>query len=152
MDSSNKILFIIGGIAIALGILTFAFFILNFSTEKGNDLTNEITAGVDNMMESKYTMYDGDTVSGSAVVNMISSTYSSDDNVYILVKTNANASGVYYVCDSNNERHDSDSQRNLMKNAKTKSHNNYITPTGKFYGEVIRNANGAIVGLTFTQQ
>lgn len=152
MDSSNKVISIIAAIAIILLIIMFAFGIVTFAINKGNNLTNEISENIDSMMETEYTMYDGEVISGSNVTNLISNTFSSSDNVYILVKTKANSSGVYYVCNADGERLESSVERNLVKNSKTKTNDNYITPTGKFYGEIMRNENGAIVGIVFTQQ
>lgn len=144
-----NILATVGG---TLLVITFLFGIIYLVVTKANGITNNITESVDNVEESKYTIYDGEEVTGSSVVNMIKTTSSSSDDIYVLVKTKANTSGVYYVCDANNTRLSADAQRTLMKNARTKTNNNYITPTAKFYGEVIRNQNEAIVGIVFTQQ
>lgn len=152
MDSSNKVITIIASIAIVLLIVMFGFGIVTFAINKGNNLTNEISENIDTMMETEYTMYDGEIVSGSNVTNLISNTFSGSDNVYILVKTKANPSGVYYVCGTDGERLESDVERTLVRNSKTKTNDNYIVPTGKFYGEVIRNENGAIIGIVFTQE
>jgi hypothetical protein len=148
----NKVLMWIGAIAAALLILGFGFWAVKYGINKGKDTVNEAGESIDNMLETKYTMYDGEIISGSNVVNVISSTFSSSDNIYIMVKTKSNPSGVYYVCSSDCEKLDHDAQRTLVRNSKTKTNANYITPTGKFYGEVERNENGAIVGIVFTQE
>lgn len=151
-ESSNKTMMIIAGLGSVLLVITFGFFIVNFAINKGNDITNTVSEKMDTVLESEYTQYDGEEITGSAVVNMIKTVDASSDDIYVLVKTNANTSGVYYVCDSNNTRLDADVERGLIKDARTKTNNNYITPSEKFYGEVIRNQNKAIVGVSFTQQ
>lgn len=150
--SANKVLMIIAEIAAVMLVIVFGFFAVKFAIDKGKGIVNEAGETIDTTLETKYTMYDGEIISGSNVVNVISTTFSSSDNVYILVKTKENPSGVYYVCDSDCERLDSDAERTLVRNSKTKTSANYITPTGKFYGEVMRNDNEAIVGIVFTQE
>ena len=41
---------------------------------------------------------------------------------------------------------------NDVKRAQTPTSVNYINPTGRFLGAVVRDANGTITGLEFVQQ
>ena len=38
------------------------------------------------------------------------------------------------------------------KSAQVATNSNYINPTGRFLGAVVRDANGTITGLSFVQQ
>lgn len=151
-NEANPVLKLIASIVIVLVIIAAIFGIVMFAISKANTLTDSVSEEVDKMMETEYTQYDGETISGANLVNLIKRTYSDTDPIYILVKTKANTTGVYYVCDSSATRLADTTERTLVANSKKKSDNNYIAPTGKFYGEVQRNANGAIIGIIFTQQ
>lgn len=91
---------------------------------------------------------------GSTVLNLIKTTYSSvnDDPIYILVKTASNTAGVYYVCDSSGAKLDSSVQSGLVRNAQKKGNGNYVMPSASFTGQVDRDSNGSIIGITFTQE
>lgn len=149
---AQKVLMIIAEIAAVILIIVFGFFAVKYAIDKGRNIVNEAGENIDSTLETKYTMYDGEIISGSNVVNVISTTFSGSDNIYILVKTKENPTGVYYVCSADCERLEHDEERTLVRNSKTKTNANYITPTGKFYGEVQRNDNDAIVGIVFTQE
>lgn len=151
-EGGNRTILIIAGIAIVLLVITFGYGIVKFAISKGNTLTNKISENIDSVLESNLTQYDGEQISGSNVLNVIKNLESGSDDVYVKVITLANSGGTFYVCDSSNNRIDTAQERTLLKNARTKTNNNYITPSAYFEGEVIRNANNAIVGIVFTQQ
>lgn len=151
-NEANPVLKLIASIVIVLLIIATIVGIVMFAISKANSLTDSVNEEVDKVLEAKYTQYDGEVISGSNLLNVIKTTYSDTEPVYIQVKTISNTSGVYYVCDSSAKPLDDATERNLIKDARTKSNNNYIAPTGKFYGEVQKNANGAIIGIVFTQQ
>ena len=151
-NEANPVLKLIASIVIVLVIIAAIFGIVMFAISKANTLTDSVSEEVDKMMETEYTQYDGETISGANLVNVIKRVYSDSDPIYIKVCTKSNTSGVYYVCDASVNRLNESTERTLVANSKKKSDSNYIAPTGKFYGEVQRNANGAIVGIIFTQQ
>lgn len=151
-ESSNKVLYIIVGIVAVLLVISFGFLLIRSALEKGNVLTNSVNDKMDNILESQYTQYEGTEVSGSQVLNLINETYTASDFVYITVTTKAGTTTTY-VCDATTlDKFTSSAQSTLITNAKDKAHNNYITPTGKFVGTVVRNTNQAIVGITFQQK
>ena len=151
-DSGSDILKTVGSIFITLlivgAVVGLVMAGIGLFNQAGDKMTNTATS----IMETEYTQYDGASPSGSSVVNLIQQKKSGDDNIYILVKTKMNTSGVYYICDANNVKLDADTMRALVKDMKTNTSSNYINPSKKFYGEVIRNDNNAIVGIVFTQE
>lgn len=151
-NEGNPVLKFIAGIVLVLVIIGCIAGIVIFAVSKANTLTDDVNEQMDKIMETKYTQYDGEVISGSNLLNVIKTSYSDTEPIFIQVKTLSNTSGVYYVCDSTATPLDEATERNLIKAAKTKSDNNYIAPTGKFYGEVQRNKNGGIIGIVFTQQ
>ena len=55
--------------------------------------------------------------------------------------------------DTSGNKIQSTAEMTLLKNAKNRTHADYINPGQLFYGEVIRDAsNNAIVGITFTEE
>ena len=151
-ESSSKVITLIAGIATTLLVITFGFFIVNTLLSKGNDITNDLTNKLDSMLEAEYVQYDGAEVYGSVVSNLITSARNGDDNIYIAVTTLQSSSATYYVSDNKNVRIEDTAHSTLVKASKTKTSNEYINPSAKFLGTVVRNSNKAIVGITFVQQ
>lgn len=151
-NEANPVIKFLLGVALVLFVGGIIVGVVMNAGKKAQNLSDEITKTTDNLLDTKYTQYDGESISGSNVLNLIKSTYSDDDEIYIQVKTKSNSTGVFYVCDSTPKKLDSSAEKNLIKDATTKSSNNYITPNKKFLGEVIRNQNDAIIGIVFEQQ
>lgn len=153
MKDSQKILYIIAALFLALLIIFFAFRVYNFSQQKGESAITKIDQTFTDMEESRYTQYHGEYISGGTVLSFIKDCESKSDGAYITVKTNKNAGGATYVYDTSGNKIQSTAEKTLLKNAKTRTHADYINPGQLFYGEVIRDAsNNAIVGITFTEE
>ena len=152
-EESNKVIGIflgLGGLAIVAAL---AFGLINTAKEKTDDVSNQLFGTMDVAMEREYTQYDGKSdIGGNTVKNVITNAEAKTDGVYILVKTKMNTAGVYYIYDSNGTRIDDTTHKELKKNLNQRTHNDYINPTGTFDGEAIRNDNGGLVGVVFTQQ
>ena len=154
-ESSNKVLFIIVGIVAVLLVISFGFLVVRSALAKGNNLTNAVNDKMDNVLESTYTQWEGETVSGTQVLNVINETYTSTDPICIIVVTGTTTTtSTTYCCDAiaTLVKLDSATQATRVNNAKAKANPAYITPTGKFLGTVQRNDRGTIVSVTFTQQ
>lgn len=152
--NTEKMLHIIAGIVITLFVIGISFGIVSAVSSNTDKYTTEFDNTTRQILESKYTKYDGAPTSGSIVLNLIKTTYSgaTDDPVYIFVKTTSNPAGVYYVCDSSGTRLDSSTESGLVRNAQKRGNGNYIMPSASFTGQVDRDTNGAIIGITFTQE
>lgn len=151
-EQSTNVIGIIAALAASLLVIGFLFFAVKSALDKGQGMVNNVNEKMDNAIESQYTQYADRENTGSTVMNVIKDIAAGKENIYVLVKTKANTTGVYYVCGSDNTRLESSAQAALIKNARTKTHNDYITPSEMFFGEINRNSNNAIVGITFTQQ
>ena len=95
------------------------------------------------MKESNLTSYDELVLTGSDVVNFIKKhldSYASIENspLCIYIKT-SNAENTY----TNNSD---------IVNIKNFTHNQYISPLGKFIGEVVRDENDVIYLMKFIQE
>ena len=154
MDSAQDVLKIIVGLALLMLVISFSVLIVASALKKGNNLTNQMNDKIDNVLESTYTQWEGETVSGTQVMNVISETYNSTDPICIIVVTKNGPTTTTYCCDATTTltKNASATQSGLVANAKNKANAAYITPTGKFLGTITRNANDSIVSVTFTQQ
>ncbi len=98
--------------------------------------------------EYELTMYDGEEIKGSQVVNYIKKNlgdYSSEETAPIYIRVLTVASGSQYTNDYVNKEHIRD-----IKNISETEH--YIKPTACFDAEVIRSENKVILGICFTQR
>ena len=152
-NEANPVLKLIAGIGLVLVVIGVVVGIVMFAKGKANELTNEIAKTTDSLLESKFTQYDGENITGANVLNLIKTTYSEDNEVYILVKNKSNSTGVYYCYKADLTKFTAAEQSAAIKKAQSKADTRcYITPSGKFSGEVVRNSNDTIVGLIFTQE
>lgn len=151
-NEANPVVKFMIGLVLVLFVGGVIIGIVTLMTKKAQSVGDEALAITDNLLETKYTQYDGESISGSNLLNLIKQSYADSEEMYICVKTTANTGGVFYVCDQSATRLPDTTQKTLVKDATTKSNSNYITPTKKFLGSVDRNTNGAIIGITFEQQ
>lgn len=151
-DSPNIVVRIVIGLVLTLLVGAFAFFIFRTVKSTGDDVTNQVTAKMTAALEAQYTAYEGTTVTGSEVINLINDTYAGQEPIYITVCTNLDAGGKTYCYSTALAKISSTTESTLVQSAKDKSKDEYITPNGQFVGTVVRNDNNAIVGLKFTQK
>lgn len=129
---------IITCLIVALGIRA-----ANTAKEIGNSAISNMAQYNNDIKENEMRMYDNEEVYGIDVVNCIKKylgdyTELEEAPLYITVKTslseNTYINSVYL-----------DHIRNF-------SHNRYIKPTSIFIGQVVRNDNRVILGISFTQK
>lgn len=160
MEGIYKILLFIGGGVLVLLVIAFGIRTYRNTQDQANQIGTQITDKVNNALELQYTQYDGQIISGSEVLNVIKDTYAASDYAQVSVKTSGAAAAVIYVTD---RAHGATSvgpgtkaaaatYSAAVANAQDKTNANYIAPTGKFKGEVTRDANGTIVEIYFEQQ
>ena len=149
MENSLKGLMLAAGIIITCIIISLGFYIAREASDTASSGTGQINELQAEFADTSKTMYENTEVSGSEVINVIRKF--SDEMIGIKVQTKKNTS--YYIYQFS----DSDGS---LKNASTLDYKsaqnatsaNYINPTGRFLGAVIRDANGTITGLSFVQQ
>ncbi len=158
MENSLKGLMLAAGIIITCIIISLGFFIAREASDTANTGAGQITELTAEFSDASLTMYDGTSVSGSEVLNVLRKY--EDEEIGILVKNLATkSSGTFYNYSITFEK-DSLTQGELGSKANNKyadarsakNSNVYINPTGKFLGSVVRNSNGSIIGLVFNQE
>lgn len=106
--------------------------------DKRNDLnegTEKINSAISSMVEFDLLTYDGGSISGDLLLDLINDARDGKLDVIIKVKTlQMTVSPAPYP-----------------STAPLKTDSNYINPNGNFKGKVTRNENGIITEITFTQ-
>ncbi len=155
MENSLKMLMIGAAVVITLAVITSGFFILRQgqgilknSTEKIGEISSDIE-------ESEFTMYEDQKISGSEVVNLVRKY--DDKRMGIYVETGKDTNGEWYINNisgitSNDYIGEISSSGEKISKMIDENNNEYVNPSGKFLGKVIRNENDTIIGLYFVQQ
>lgn len=144
MENSLKGLLLAAGTIITCIVIGLGFYIAREARDTANSGAGQINKLNAEFTESDKTMYDGLQVSGSEVVNVISK-YKNDD-ICIKVETKK-ASAAYVYSDTSL----TGKSGLTLKEAQKINGNFYINPNAQFMGEVLRDDNRVIVGLSFKQ-
>lgn len=142
IDEVLKIIIFAAGITIACILLTLAFTTMDKARQTANITSNNIDQYNQALQEADIVMYDGLSVRGCDVVNFykkyLGEVGEAEDAPFtITVKTEVNKS---YVDNS------------YIKQIQTVDNENYIKPTAKFVGKVIKNKNGIITEVIFEKE
>lgn len=161
---SSAIIAIVAIVAACI-IGAFIFTTVQSQKESGNQAVSKTETMNSSLDESRYTQYDGATVTGTQVLAAIK--LLKNDGIAVIVNNGKqstqylNTIGVHNVAsntgtlsstaDSSGNQGDAP-YADLMKKAKTKSETAYyITSTGNFTGTVIRDSgNQSIIGVVFS--
>lgn len=149
MENSLKGLMLAAGIIITCIIISLGFYIAREASDTASSGTGQINELQAEFADTSKTMYENTEVSGSEVINVIRKF--SDEMIGIKVQTKKNTSYyIYQFSDADGSLKQASSLD--YKSAQNASAENYINPTGRFLGAVVRDANGTITGLCFVQQ
>lgn len=154
-DLVYKILFIVVGVI--LSGLMIAWLVSTYKDKKneadaGNQKINSITG---QMADFELTIYDGASIKGEALRELIAALTEKETQISIKVKTLDGFVGSYIyntIPAENGRRINLDTSDTIAASPTSdKAALGYITPSGNFIGEVLRNDNDEIVCLQFTQ-
>lgn len=148
MENSLKGLTLAAGIIITCIIISLGFYVAREARDTAANGTGQINKLQAEFSDTSKTMYDGTEVSGSEVLNVIRKY--SEDTFGILVHTNKQSTYYHYQFDTSTGELGKN-VNNSYKNAQDVTNSSYINPTGRFEGSVVKDVNGTIVGLVFTQ-
>lgn len=136
MEDSTKGISFAAGVLIVIGLVSIALVIYNIVMPMLNTGVKNTSSISQRITNSGYSQYDGTQKQGSEVISAINTQAS--DTLKVTVKTNSNTSGTSYTTTS--------------YNITDKDDDDYIEPTEKFNSVLVTNKNGAITGITFTQE
>lgn len=126
-------------VIIAVILSALALYMANTSKSTINSGTTQYTQLTSEYSEINATMYDGLDVSGAKVIEVIKDMARDGGTVQVTVKTKLNTAGATYQGDTTYTAGD------------TPNSNDHINETGTFRGEVVKNANGMVTQIIFTQ-
>lgn len=152
MDSSLKGLILAAGIIITCIVISLGFYISRQSKDtaySGVDQINKLNA---EFTESDKTMYEGISIAGSEVINVINKFKSEEISVVVTTKSNNTTYYGYSVSGTGGKYVLGSITSNSTQTAKKVSNACYIKPTAQFLGTILRDSNDAIIGIHFTQQ
>lgn len=148
MENSLKGLTLAAGIIITCIIISLGFYVAREARDTAANGTGQINKLQAEFADTSKTMYDGTEVSGSEVLNVIRKY--SDETFGILVHTNKQSTYYHYQFDVSTGQLGK-IVNNSYKSAQDIGNSCYINPTGRFEGNVVKDANGTIIGLVFSQ-
>lgn len=143
-DIAVKIFLVVVGV-ILVGLLI-AWSVGVFKDKK-NDLnrsTEKINNAIESMADFDLMIYEGDSIKGDTVIDLINEVNEKMYDIKITVKTNMNKNGSTYGKGENSKWKAYD--------IADKTDENYINPNGIFTGELIKNGNGIVEEVVFTQK
>ena len=149
MENSLKGLMLAAGIIITCIIISLGFYIAREASDTASSGTGQINELQAEFADTSKTMYENTEGSGSEVINVIRKF--SDEMIGVKVQTKKNTSYYIYQFDDSDGSLKNASSLDY-KSAQNAASANYINPTGRFLGAVVRDANGTITGLSFVQQ
>ena len=127
-------------VIIAVILSALALYMANTSKSTINSGTTQYTQLTSEYSEINATMYDGLDVSGSKVIEVIKDMARDGGTVSVLVRTKANTTGTTYQ-----------GTTTTYTAGDTPTANDHINETGTFRGEVVKNDNGMVTQIIFTQ-
>lgn len=153
MENSLKAILIGAGVVITMIVVSIGFLLMRSGQSTTQTAIGKLSQINTEMSESQYTMYDGMENRGNEVVNILKKF--KDEHIGIQIKTNKIPSGTWYIHNvtiANNVGTIMSESTNKITDTMDETHNQYINPNGKFLGELVRDENGTVVALVFTQQ
>ena len=149
MENRLKGLMMAAWIIITCIIISLGFYIAREASDTASSGTGQINELQAEFADTSKMMYENTEVSGSEVINVIRKF--GDEMLGVKVQTKKNTS--YYIYQFNDADGSLKGSSALdYKSAQVATNSNYINPTGRFLGAVVRDANGTITGLSFVQQ
>lgn len=148
MENSLKGLILAAGTIITCVVISLGFFIAREAKDTASNGANQINKLNSEFVESDKVIYDGATVSGSEVLNVIKKFQ--DEKLGIMVKTNKSETYYGYVFDeaTGDIAKASDTSYDVACDSDSKM---YINPYVNFEGKLIRDNNDVITGIIFEQ-
>lgn len=155
MENSLKGLLLAAGTIITCIVISLGFFIAREARDTAADGAGQISKLNAEFNESDKVMYDGLTVSGSEVINVINKFRNS--NLSVMVENNKCATAYYYEL-KDKTLGTGETEWSLGNKVQSDGYtvqnsnsNSYINPNAQFIGDIIRDVNHVIIGVVFRQ-
>jgi len=155
MSNAQKMMLLAAGLFLTVGLITIA--VMVFGSAQGvSQQAQDSFAGIqEELAYTEFAQFDGETVSGSTVVNTLRK-YKSSEKLAIQVKTGGNTGGTWY---GNTATMTADvvtaitpSATKFPAGVKTETAGTYVNPNGKFGASIYYDQNRAVRAIVFTQK
>lgn len=143
MENSLKGLIMAAGVIVTCVIVALGFRMLRESKALADTAIVEISDAKKNLEETKYSQYDGLTVSGADVSNLLRKVYSG---------VNPGEAAEVTISVVNGRKMQSFRDNKMLGEIANPDSDKYIPITGTYYGTVSRDENKVITGLIFTRK
>lgn len=147
MENSLKGLILAAGTIITCIVIGLGFYIAREARDTAAGGAGQISKLNAEFNESDKVMYDALEVSGSEVVNVVNK-FKNDD---IGVKVKTMKKETYYINNIIDDDTLGDKSGASIKDAQKASSNTFINPNAQFIGEILRDVNQTIIGISFRQ-
>ena len=148
MENSLKGLILAAGTIITCLIISLGFFIAREAKASASNGAGQISKLNAEFLENDKVIYDGTQVSGSEVINAIRKFKNDCIGIKVVTKK-ANSDYNYIVNEDGSMTKSSVAEYPVSLNVVD---NEYINPTARFDGKVVRDINGTITGIQFVQR
>lgn len=153
-DILQKVIFIVAGVVLAVTLVFFVYTNFMKGRDSAQGVIEQNDKMVNDLVNDRVLRYDGATVTGSEVINLITSYRSQSFGIIVTIgSTHTNYCMSISGSDASGWTLGSNPGAGTLENARDISKTNeYINPTSNFKGAVLYDTNGNPVGLHFTLQ
>lgn len=151
MENSLKGLLLAAGVIISCIVIGLGFYIAREARDTAANSTGQIAKLNAEFNESDKTMYDGMSVSGSEVINVVNKFKNDTISIVVVNKLGNKSFYGYSISEGTNSSTLGGSVKTDIKAAQKIGHASYINPNAQFICTVLRDVNNTIVGLKFVQ-
>lgn len=138
------------GLIILLLVASLGFILYNIGKTSANNAMEKVDELNVMLDESRYTDYEGRSVSGNVVQSLVNKY--KNDTVFVKVETKTNTTWYNYSNESLTSKVESSVNNENVVNSTIKGEENYINPNAKFTCTLYRDANDTIMGVIFEQE
>lgn len=157
MDNVMKALLIGASVLVTIAIIAMGMYFLNRGQDMSNQADKELTRTADQLANSKYSAYDGTTVSGSTVVSAVKSFRDMEGDLIIQITTGAHAATQYLSSGTIAGDIVSSTLTSLttttadITDIKDTTNGEYVNPSGEFNASLAYDANNVVRAIIFVQ-
>lgn len=151
MENSLKGLLLAAGVIISCIVIGLGFYIAREARDTAANSTGQIAKLNAEFNESDKTMYDGMSVSGSEVINVVNKFKNDTISVVVVNKLGTKTYYGYTVSEGVTHSTLGGSAKTDIKAAQKIGNSSYINPNAQFACTVLRDINNTIIGLKFVQ-
>ncbi len=159
MDNNiTKALWLGVGILFFIGVVTLGLNMFNKGKSAATEQSKNLSELEKTLVESEYSMYDNETVTGADVLSCIKKFRDKSDVFAVQVSTNKGTVKYLNSADVSKEKvtlgsaHSSSQIESDIKAARTETSNAYINPVATFDAVLKKDSNGVISAVVFTQR